>query len=125
MRHSTAFCVGVLHAVPLHVFAVMSKPQLLAVLSRMEDAASEFGMEKQNSAGSSQWEVLDFGSIVVHVFTADQREYYNLDDFYALAEEVELPFVGASTSGEASYGSTLYGDAAGSSSAGGLWSKSL
>lgn len=39
----------------------MSKPQLLAVLSRMEDAAAEHGLEKQNSSGSSQWEV---GSIV-------------------------------------------------------------
>lgn len=72
----------------------MSRPQLLAVLARMEDAAKdEWDRVKQNSAGSSQWEVMDFGDVVVHVFTSEQREHYDLDGFYAAAEEVLLPFV--------------------------------
>lgn len=72
----------------------MSRPQLLAVLSRMEDTAKDdWKRTKQNSAGSSQWEVIDFGDVVVHVFTAEQREHYDLDGFYAAAEEVPLPFV--------------------------------
>eukprot|EP00878_Enallax_costatus_P038125 GHUV01043282.1.p1 GENE.GHUV01043282.1~~GHUV01043282.1.p1 ORF type:complete len:104 (+),score=35.42 GHUV01043282.1:352-663(+) len=72
----------------------MSRPQLLAVLARMEDAArDDWDRVKQNSAGSSQWEVMDFGDVVVHVFTAEQREHYDLDGFYAAAEEVPLPFV--------------------------------
>lgn len=112
----------------------MSKPQLLAVLSRMEDAAAEFDLVKQNSAGSSQWELLDFGSIVVHVFTAEQREHYALDDFYGAADEVELPFAvtpSYSMSGAAGSGSGGFEEAqwveqdvaAGSGAA--LWSKSL
>lgn len=108
----------------LFLHAVMSKPQLLAVLSRMEDAAAEHGLEKQNSAGSSQWEVLDFGSIVCHVFTADQREYYNLDDFYALAEEVELPFVSATAAVNQGFEQQQF-EAGSGSGVGGLWSKSL
>jgi ribosomal silencing factor RsfS len=99
----------------------MSKPQLLAVLSRMEDAAAEFGLVKQNSAGSSQWEVLDFGSIVCHVFTAEQREYYGLDDFYAQAEEVELPFVVTPAAVDEGYGQQ-YDEG---STIGGLWTKSI
>lgn len=100
----------------------MSKPQLLAVLSRIEDAAAEHGLQKQNSSvGSSQWELLDFGSIVCHVFTAEQREYYNLDDFYALAEEVELPFVSSTTAADSGYDQQYVEE----SSVGGLWSKSL
>jgi hypothetical protein len=102
---------------------VMSKPQLLAVLSRMEDAAAEYGLIKQNSAGSSQWEVLDFGSIVCHVFTAEQREYYGLDDFYARAEEVELPFVTTPAAADEGYGQQ-YGEDVGST-IGGLWTKSI
>lgn len=39
--------------------------------------------------GTSPWEVLDYGDVVVHVFTPEQREYYALDDFYSAAEEVE------------------------------------
>ena len=35
-----------------------------------------------------EWEVLDFGDAVIHVFTAEQREYYDLESFYGAAEEV-------------------------------------
>ena len=31
----------------------------------------------------SVWEVLDFGDVVVHLFTAEQREYYDLVRFAA------------------------------------------
>ncbi len=41
----------------------------------------------------SAWEVLDFGDVVVHIFTPDQREYYDLESFYGAAEEVSLPFI--------------------------------
>lgn len=72
---------------------VASKPQLLAVLARMEKSAFEqFGRQKQNTPGNSPWEILDYGDVVVHVFTQDQREYYDVEGFYAAAEEVELPF---------------------------------
>lgn len=37
--------------------------------------------------------MLDLQDVVVHVFTAEQREYFDLETFYGAAEEVELPFV--------------------------------
>jgi ribosomal silencing factor RsfS len=42
------------------------------------------------SAGG--WELLDYGDVVVHILTADQRAYYDLEGFYGAAEEVSLPF---------------------------------
>ena len=36
------------------------------------------------------WELLDFGSIVVHVFTTDAREFYALERLWADAEAVDL-----------------------------------
>lgn len=39
------------------------------------------------------WECLDYGGVVVHVLTAEQREFYDIEGFYATAEEVELPFL--------------------------------
>ncbi len=36
------------------------------------------------------WELLDFGSIVVHVFTEEAREFYNLERIWADAEVVDL-----------------------------------
>lgn len=37
--------------------------------------------------------MLDFGDVVVHIFTPDQREYYDLESFYGAAEEVPLLFL--------------------------------
>ncbi len=36
------------------------------------------------------WELLDFGSIVVHVFTEEAREFYALERLWADAEFVDL-----------------------------------
>ena len=46
-----------------------------------------------NLPGSSPWETLDFGDVVVHVFNGEQRDYYDIESFYAAAEEVDLPFL--------------------------------
>ena len=36
------------------------------------------------------WELLDFGSIVVHVFTEEAREFYSLERLWADAEEINI-----------------------------------
>ena len=36
------------------------------------------------------WELLDFGSIVVHVFTEEAREFYALERLWADAEEINI-----------------------------------
>ena len=41
----------------------------------------------------SAWEVLDYGDVVVHVLTPEQRDFYDLESFYGAAEEVDLPFL--------------------------------
>jgi ribosome silencing factor RsfS/YbeB/iojap len=123
----------VLHVEPLIswtsymvICTVFSKPQLMAVLARMDKAATEeWDRTKQNSVGSSPWEVMDYGDVVVHVFTAEQRDYYDIDSYYAAAEEVELPFEVETSSGAAAGSSSSSGGAMGSGScrAGPAWSK--
>ena len=44
---------------------------------------------REGHRGNS-WELLDFGSIVVHVFTQEAREFYSLERLWADAEEVPL-----------------------------------
>ena len=39
---------------------------------------------------SSSWLLLDFGSVIVHIFQKDAREFYNLERLWADAEEIEL-----------------------------------
>ena len=38
--------------------------------------------------GGSSWVVLDYGDIVVHIFTPDAREYYGLEHLWADAKRV-------------------------------------
>ena len=36
------------------------------------------------------WELLDFGSVVVHVFTEEAREFYSLERLWADAEQIDI-----------------------------------
>ena len=44
---------------------------------------------REGHRGNS-WELLDFGSVVVHVFTEEAREFYALERLWADAEAVDL-----------------------------------
>ena len=44
---------------------------------------------REGHRGNS-WELLDFGSLVVHVFTEEAREFYALERLWADAEQVDL-----------------------------------
>ena len=58
---------------------------------------AEFAMEqlgepmlgREGHRGNS-WELLDYGSLVVHVFTEEAREFYSLERLWADAEQVDL-----------------------------------
>ena len=39
---------------------------------------------------SKTWELLDFGCVVIHVFTEDARKFYDLERLWADAEQVDL-----------------------------------
>ena len=36
------------------------------------------------------WELLDYGSVVVHVFTEDAREFYSLERLWADAQQIDI-----------------------------------
>ena len=44
---------------------------------------------REGHRGNS-WELLDFGCIVVHVFTEEAREFYSLERLWADAEEINI-----------------------------------
>ena len=44
---------------------------------------------REGHRGNS-WELLDYGSVVIHVFTEEARKFYDLERLWADAEQVNL-----------------------------------
>lgn len=55
----------------------------------MVDVLGETMLGREGHRGNS-WELLDFGSVVVHVFTDEARKFYDLERLWADAEVVDL-----------------------------------
>lgn len=44
----------------------------------------------KNNPDSSEWIILDYGHLVVHVFFEPMRQFYKLDELWSEAKELEL-----------------------------------
>ena len=53
------------------------------------DQLGEPMLGREGHRGNS-WELLDYGSIVVHVFTEEARKFYDLERLWADAETVDI-----------------------------------
>ena len=72
-----------------------SRRQLHAISEEIDRVLeSELGDHRQGIEGynESRWILLDYGSVVVHLFDPDTRAYYALEDLWAHAEHVPLPW---------------------------------
>lgn len=59
----------------------------------VEFKLGEAGVKPFASEGrgdKNSWMVLDYGTVMVHIFTRDAREFYNLDKLYSDTEKVEV-----------------------------------
>ena len=53
------------------------------------DQLGEPMLGREGHRGNS-WELLDYGSVVIHVFTEEARKFYDLERLWADAEVVDL-----------------------------------
>jgi len=70
-----------------------SRRQLAAISTEIDRILkTEFGERRLSIAGyeESRWIVLDFGSIVVHLFDEETREFYNLESLWGDGKQVEI-----------------------------------
>lgn len=63
------------------VCSAESRIQAQAVAQHVQDVARDMGVRLHHREGFEEgsWILLDFGSLVVHVFQPDTRDYYNLE----------------------------------------------
>ncbi len=64
--------------------------QLRALAAHIRDALDEMGVTLQGVEGEpeSGWVILDYGAVVIHLFTPEQRAYYRLEEHWAAAQRV-------------------------------------
>ena len=67
-----------------------SDRQLLAVHDEIEVRLKQAGIRPLHSEGSagSGWMVLDYGSVIVHIFAPRERAYYQLEELWENAKPV-------------------------------------
>ena len=50
-------------------------------------------LSREGHRGNS-WELLDYGTIVIHVFTEEARAFYDLERLWADAQQIDLKDIG-------------------------------
>ena len=70
-----------------------SSTQVGALADEVDFKLSAAGIEpgRVEGAATRQWVLMDYGSVIVHVFYPEARRFYDLEHLWADAEEVELP----------------------------------
>lgn len=68
-----------------------SGTHIRALANEVDDALSKLGVNPKNIEGKSTgWILIDYGTVVVHVFTPDQRELYSLEHLWGDAKEYDI-----------------------------------
>ena len=72
------------------IISVESTRQMRALVEDLEHALEEKGGVRHHREGTpeSGWMLLDFGDVVIHVFGAEERQFYNLESAWAEATEL-------------------------------------
>lgn len=76
-----------------------SRRQLHAISDEIDHTLEdELGDERLGVEGynDSRWILLDFGSVVIHLFDEETRRFYALEDLWDTAQRVPLPWSEAS-----------------------------
>jgi ribosome-associated protein len=61
-----------------------SERQISAISDEIEDTLKKDGLSPHRREGTadSGWMLLDFGDVIVHIFSPAQRDYYQLDELW-------------------------------------------
>lgn len=78
-----------------------SSTHVRSLADEVEEKLEEAGIKPHHIEGKTTgWIVLDYGSVIVHVFSRDQREFYGLDRMWSDGQAVDLDEILVETQGE-------------------------
>lgn len=82
------------HSIVADYFVIASGASNTHVKSLADEVEYEMtqkGVEPHHIEGKATgWILLDYGTVLVHVFTGESREYYNLERLWQDAAEVDI-----------------------------------
>ena len=66
--------------------------QLLAMCDDVQEKLHKAGLDLRQMEGnrSSSWILLDYGDIIIHLFSRDDRLFYNLERVWGDGKEVDI-----------------------------------
>lgn len=68
-----------------------SNTHIKALADDAEDALSKEGIHPKGIEGrATGWILIDFGTVIVHLFLPDTRSYYNLERLWADANKLDI-----------------------------------
>ena len=73
-----------------------SRRQLHAISEEIDRCLEkEMGDQRMGIEGynESRWILLDYGTVVIHLFDEETRDFYALEQFWGAAQRVPLPFI--------------------------------
>jgi ribosome-associated protein len=69
-----------------------SDKQVQAIAESVRSGLKKFGKAIDiEGKKEGKWIVIDYGDVIVHIFIEELRRYYNLDELWSMAPEVEIP----------------------------------
>lgn len=68
-----------------------SGTHIRSLADEVEDTLTKLGVEPNHIEGKTTgWILLDYGTVIVHLFTADQRELYSLEHLWGDAKQTDI-----------------------------------
>ncbi len=69
-----------------------SRTQLRALADEIEYKLAQYGIEPSHTEGGDTgiWVLQDFGSVIVHLFNSEARDFYKLEKLYQETKEEDI-----------------------------------
>lgn len=78
-----------------------SSTHVRALADEIEEKLSENGVQPHHIEGKATgWIVLDYGTVIIHIFDRSQREFYDLDKMWSDGEQIDLSEVLTESEGD-------------------------